>query len=123
MYHIAGKFGVKLKAHLHGSNLHALECQYLEKRGPKVQDYIISCNSNITSFQVLSTTDYIPDVCAMASLCSVNYNFCEGVPLNLVVWRFAFATAKLKCAKISYSHIIYIWRSHTNYQIKILQYL
>ena len=38
-----------LKAHLHGSNLHALECQYLEKRSPKIQDYVISCNSNITS--------------------------------------------------------------------------
>ena len=85
MYHIAGKFGVKLKAHLHGSNLHALECHYFENRGPKIQDYIISCNSNITSFQVLSTTDYIPDVCTMASLCSVNYNFRAGVPLNLLV--------------------------------------
>ena len=47
-----------------GSNLRALECQYLEKRGQKIQDYIISYNSNITLFVfisstiVLSTTDY-----------------------------------------------------------------
>ena len=49
---------VALKAHLHGSNLRALECQYLEKRGPKIQDYAISCNSNITSFIFYSTEYY-----------------------------------------------------------------
>ena len=39
-----------------------LECQYLENRGPKIQDYVISCNSNIcTLVVVVSTTDYIPD--------------------------------------------------------------
>ena len=51
-----------LKAHLHRSNLHVLECQYLEKRGPKIQVYVISCNSSITSFMFYST-DYIPDAC------------------------------------------------------------
>ena len=35
---------------LKGSNLHSLECHYLEKCGPKIQDYIISCNINIISF-------------------------------------------------------------------------
>ena len=62
----------RLKAHLHGSNLRVLECQYLEKRGPKIQDYVISCNSDITSFVFYSTstTDYIPDACDMASLLS-----------------------------------------------------
>ena len=71
-WHARCRFLYYLKAHLHGSNLRALECQYLEKRGPKIQDYAISCNSNITSFifysTVLSTTDYIPDACGMASL-------------------------------------------------------
>ena len=59
-----------LKVHLHGSNLCVLKCQSLEKRGPKIQDYVISCNSNITSFILYSTTDYIPDACGtgMASL-------------------------------------------------------
>ena len=55
---------------LHGSNLRVLECQYLEKRGPKIQDYVISCNSNITSFVFYSTTDYIPNARDMASLLS-----------------------------------------------------
>ena len=32
--------------------------------------------------------------------------------LTLAVWQSAFATAKLKSAKISYSHI-YIWQSLT----------
>ena len=35
-----------------------------------------------------------------------------GGELNLAVWRSAFATAKLKSANISYSHI-YVWRSLT----------
>ena len=35
-----------------------------------------------------------------------------GRELNLVVWQSAQATAKLKSAKISYSHI-YVWRSRT----------
>ena len=35
-----------------------------------------------------------------------------GRELNLVVWRSACATAKLKSANISYSHI-YVWQSHT----------
>ena len=47
-----------LKAHLHGSNLRTLECHYLEKHGPKIQDYAISCNSNITSFIFYSTEYY-----------------------------------------------------------------
>ena len=65
---------IRLKVHLHGSNLRVLECQYLEKRGPKIQDYLISCNSNITSFIfilstiVLSNNDYISDACVVASL-------------------------------------------------------
>ena len=29
------KWIMLLKVHLHGSNLRTLECQYLEKRGPK----------------------------------------------------------------------------------------
>ena len=47
-----------LKVHLHGSNLRTLECQYLEKHGPKIQGYVISCNSNITSFVFISSTKY-----------------------------------------------------------------
>ena len=35
-----------------------------------------------------------------------------GRELNLAVWWSAFATAKLKCANISYLHI-YMWQSHT----------
>ena len=35
-----------------------------------------------------------------------------GGELNLAVWRSTFATAKLKCANISYLHI-YMWRSRT----------
>ena len=35
-----------------------------------------------------------------------------GGELNLAVWRSAFATAKLKSAKISYLRI-YVWRSRT----------
>ena len=35
-----------------------------------------------------------------------------GRELNLAVWRSAFATAKLKSAKISYLRI-YVWRSRT----------
>ena len=50
---------LELKAHLHGSNLcGVLECQYLEKHGPKIQDYTISCNSNITSLIFYSTEYY-----------------------------------------------------------------
>ena len=56
--------------------------QYLEKRGPKIQDYIISCNSNST-LVVLSTTDYIPDARIMASLCSVNLNSTTSVQVRL----------------------------------------
>ena len=47
-----------LKVHLHGSKLHTLECQYLEKYGPKIQVYVISCNSNITLFVFISSTKY-----------------------------------------------------------------
>ena len=49
--------------------------QYLEKRGPKIQDYVISCNSN-SNLVLYYTTDYIPapDACVMASLRSVNLN-------------------------------------------------
>ena len=36
-----------------------------------------------------------------------------GRELNLVVWWSAWATAKLKSAKISYSHIYIIWQSCT----------
>ena len=35
-----------------------------------------------------------------------------GGELNLAVWRSIITTAKLKSAKISYSHI-YVWRSRT----------
>ena len=35
-----------------------------------------------------------------------------GGELNLAIWRSTFATAKLKCANISYLHI-YMWRSRT----------
>ena len=56
--------------------------QYLEKRGPKIQDYIISCNSNST-LVVLSTTDYIPDARIMASLRSVNLNSTTSVQMPL----------------------------------------
>ena len=43
-----------LKAHLHGSNLRALECQYLEKRGPNIQNYVSNGNDNITSFAFIA---------------------------------------------------------------------
>ena len=56
--------------------------QYLEKRGPKIQDYIISCKGNST-LVVLSTTDYIPDTSIMASLCSVNLNSTTSVQVRL----------------------------------------
>ena len=56
--------------------------QYLEKRGPKIQDYIISYNSNST-LVVLSTTDYIPDARIMASLRSVNLNSTTSVQVRL----------------------------------------
>ena len=36
-----------------------------------------------------------------------------GGELNLAVWWSARATAKLKSANVSYSHIIYVWRSRT----------
>ena len=36
-----------------------------------------------------------------------------GRELNLVVWWTAWATAKLKSAKLSYLHILYVWRSCT----------
>ncbi len=45
-----------LKAHLHGSSSRMLECQYFEKSGSIIQDYVISCNSNITSFIFISST-------------------------------------------------------------------
>ncbi len=47
-----------LKVHLHRSSLHTLECQYLEKSGSIIQDYVISYNSNITSFIFISSTKY-----------------------------------------------------------------
>ena len=37
---------------------------------------------------------------------SVHINLPVILKLNLAVWRSAFATAKLKCVNISYSHII-----------------
>ena len=72
--------GVILKAHLHG--IRALECQYLGKFGLKIQDYVISCNNNITSF-VLSITDYIPGACVTASLRGMNLNSTTSMQMRL----------------------------------------
>ena len=74
---------VILKVHQHGRNLCGSECQYLEKCGPKIQDYVIGCNSNITSLVFISNTDYIPDACAMASLRIVNLNSTTSVQVCL----------------------------------------
>ena len=35
-------------------DLRALECQYLEKRGPNIQDYVSNGNDNITSFAFIA---------------------------------------------------------------------
>ena len=64
-----------------------LECQCLEKRGPKIEGYVISTVVTVTlhhsySFQVLST-DYIPDACAVASLHSMNLNSTTSVQVRL----------------------------------------
>ena len=53
----------------------------------------------------------------MLVLLSKNYDIYRiaekfGGELNLLVWQSAFATAKLKSANISYSHI-YVWQSLT----------
>ena len=59
-----------LKAHLHGSNLRTLECQYLENAAQqfKITQSVVTVTLPHSYSIVLSTTDYIPDACGMASL-------------------------------------------------------
>ena len=48
--------GWSFKTHLHGSNLWALEWQYLECFGLSIQDYRICGNGNVTSFALWQHT-------------------------------------------------------------------